>query len=184
MAPPSRGVRRAIDAALAGWLIAWIVLGIAVAQQVKQLGDLSDTAVLAGTAIEQTADVLDQVGRIPLVGSAVGDLADSMRKTGQSAQQNGAASRDDVNDLSVLLGLSIALIPTIPLAAIWIPLRIRWRRERQAVKRALASGSDDLERLLAERARTSLPLDQVLKLHADRKALAHAELERLGLPQQ
>ena len=181
MAPPSRGVRRAIDVAIAGWLIAWIVLGVAVANQVKQLGDLSDTAVLAGTAIEQTADVLDQIGRIPLVGAAVGDLADSIRKTGESARENGTASRDGVNDLSVLLGLCIALIPTIPLAAIWIPLRIRWRRERQAVKRALASGSPDLERLLAERARTSLPLDQVLALEADRKALAHAELERLGL---
>jgi hypothetical protein len=181
MAPPSRGVRLAIDVAIAGWLIAWIVLGIAVAHQVKQLGDLSDTAVLAGQAIQQTADVLDQIGRIPLVGTPVGDLADSIRKTGQSAEQNGVASRDDVNDLSVLLGLSIALIPTIPLAAVWIPLRIRWRKERQAVKRALASGSPDLERLLAERARTSLPLDQVLALESDRKALAHAELDRLGL---
>jgi hypothetical protein len=181
MAPPSRGVRLAIDVAIAGWLIAWIVLGVAVANQVKQLGNLSDTAVLAGTAIEQTADVLDQIGRIPLVGTPVGDLADSIRRTGESARENGTASRDDVNDLSVLLGLSIALIPTIPLAAVWIPLRIRWRREKQAVKRALASGSPDLERLLAERARTSLPLDQVLALEADRKALAHAELERLGL---
>jgi hypothetical protein len=89
MAPPSRGVRLAIDVAIAGWLIAWIVLGIAVAHQVKQLGDLSDTAVLAGQAIQQTADVLDQIGRIPLVGTPVGDLADSIRKTGQSAQQSG-----------------------------------------------------------------------------------------------
>jgi hypothetical protein len=183
MSPPSRGVRLTIDLAIAGWLIAWIVIGIAVANEVKQLGNLSDTAMLAGQAIEQTADVLDQIGRIPVIGTPVGDLADSIRKTGQSAQQNASASRDDVDDLSVLLGLSIALIPTIPLAAVWIPLRLRWRRERQAVKRALASGSPDLERLLAERARTSLPLDQVLALHADRQALAHAELERLGLPQ-
>jgi hypothetical protein len=182
MTPPSRGVRRAIDAAIAGWLIAWIVIGVQVGREVASLGDLSDTAVLAGRAIEQTADVLDQIGRIPIVGSPVGGLADSIRKTGRSARQNGAASRDDVHDLSVLLGLSIALIPTIPLAAVWVPLRIRWRRERQAVKRALASGSPELERLLAERARTSLPLDQVLALEADRKALAHAELERLGLP--
>lgn len=182
MSPPSRGIRLAIDAAIAGWLIAWIVMGVQVGREVRSLGDLSDTAVLAGRAIEQTADVLDQIGRIPIVGTPVGDLADSIRQTGRSARQNGAASRDDVNDLSVLLGLSIALIPTIPLAAVWIPLRLRWRREREAVKRALATASPDLERLLAERARTSLPLDQVLALKSDRKALAHAELERLGLP--
>jgi hypothetical protein len=181
MTPPSRGVRLTIDVAIAGWLIAWIVIGVQVGREVASLGELSDTAVLAGQAIEQTADVLEQIGRIPVIGAPVGGLADSMRKTGQSAQQNAAASRDDVDDLSVLLAVSIALIPTIPLAAVWIPLRIRWRREREAVKRALASGSPDLERLLAERARTSLPLDQVLALEADRKALAHAELERLGL---
>jgi hypothetical protein len=181
MSPPSRGMRLAIDLAIAGWLIAWIVIGIQVGREVGQLGDLSDTAVLAGRAIEQTADVLDQIGRIPVVGTPIGDLADSIRRTGESASQNGAASRDDIHDLSVLLGLSIALIPTIPLAAVWIPLRIRWRRERQAVRRALASGSPELERLLAERARRSLPLDRVLALEADRKALAHAELERLGL---
>ena len=182
MGPPSRGVRLTIDLAIAGWLIAWVVLGIAVAHQVKQLGDLSDTAVLAGSAIEQTADVLDQIGRIPVIGTPVGDLADSIRKTGASARENGAASRGDVNDLAVLLGLCIALIPTIPLAAIWLPLRVRWRRERKAVKRALATGAPELEELLAERARASLPLDQVLALHANRQALAHAELDRLGLP--
>jgi len=181
MSPPSRRLRLAIDVALAGWLIAWIIMGIQVGREVGQLGDLSDTAVLAGTAIEQTADVLDQIGRIPLIGTPVGDLADNIRRTGKSARQNGAATRDDVHDLSVLLGISIALIPTIPLAAVWIPLRVRWRRERQAVRRALATGSPDIERLLAERARTSLPLDQVLALEADRKALADAELERLGL---
>jgi hypothetical protein len=174
-------MRLAIDVAIAGWLIAWIIMGIQVGREVGQLGDLSDTAVLAGTAIEQTADVLDQIGRIPLLGTPVGDLADSIRRAGTSARQNGAATRDDVHDLSVLLGISIALIPTIPLAAVWIPLRVRWRRERQAVERALATGSPDLERLLAERARTSLPLDQVLALAADRQALAHAELERLGV---
>ena len=181
MSPPSRGIRLAIDAAIAGWLIAWILIGVQVGREVKSLGDLSDTAVLAGSAIEQTADVLDQIGRIPVVGSSVGGLADSIRKTGRSARQNGAASRGSVDDLSVLLGLSIALIPTIPLAAVWIPLRLRWRREREAVKRALAMGSPDLERLLAERARTSLPLDLVLALESDRKALADAELERFGL---
>ena|SRR5215208_7209210 len=181
MSPPSRGVRLAIDAAIAGWLVAWILIGLQVGREVERLGELNDTVVLAAEAIEQTGDIMEEVGRIPLVGAPVGDLADSIRRTGRSASRNAAASRDSVEDLSRLLGLSIALIPTIPLAAVWIPLRLRWRRERLAVRRALASGSPDLERLLAERARTSLPLDQVLALEADRKGLADAELERLGL---
>ena len=181
MSPPSRGVRLAIDAAIAGWLIAWLVIGIQVGREVRQLTELNDTVVLASGAIEETGDVLKQVGRIPLLGTPVGDLAERIKRTGRSARRNAASSRQSVEDLSFLLGVSIALIPTIPLAAVWIPLRLRWRRERVAVRRALATGSPDLERLLAERARTSLPLDEVLALEADREALADAELERLGL---
>ena len=184
MSPPPRGLRLAIDAALAGWLIAWVVIGLVVGRDVARLRELNDTVVLAGQAIEQTGDLLDQVGRIPLLGEPVGDLADSIRRTGASARQSAADSRETVDDLSVLLGVSIALIPTIPLAAVWIPLRLRWRREKRAVRRALASGSPELERLLAERARTSLPLDQVLALEGDREALANAELERLGLSER
>ena len=181
MSPPPRGLRLAVDAALVGWVIAWVVIGLQVGREAAQLGELSDTVVLAGQAIEQTGDLLDEVGSIPVLGEPVGDLADSIRRTGASARQNAAATRESVDDLSVLLTVSIALIPTIPLAAVWIPLRLRWRRERRAVQRALATSSPELETLLAERARTSLPLDQVLALRDDRKALAGAELERLGL---
>ena len=182
MSPPSRGVRLAIDAAIAGWLVAWILVGIQVGREVERLGELNDTVVLAGEAIEQTGDLMEEIGRVPLLGEPVGDLADDIRRTGRSAQRNAAASRDSVEDLSLLLGLSIALIPTIPLAAVWIPLRLRWRRERRAVRRALASGSGEVERLLADRARGTLPLDEALRLRDHPRALADAELGRLGLP--
>jgi hypothetical protein len=179
--PPPRRLRLLVDVALVGWLIAWVVVGVQVGREVRGLAELNDTVVLAGRAIEQTGDLLEQVGRIPLLGQPVGELADSIRRTGRSARQSAAAGRGDVEDLSVLLAVSIALIPTIPLAAVWIPLRLRWRRERLAVRRALATGAPELERLLADRARAALPLDQVIALGDDRKRLADAELERLGL---
>src|SRR5919108_4918062 len=125
MSPLPRGLRLAVDAALVGWVIAWVVIGLQVGREAAQLGELSDTVVLAGQAIEQTGDLLDEVGSIPVLGEPVGDLADSIRRTGASARQNAAATRESVDDLSVLLTVSIALIPTIPLAAVWIPLRLR-----------------------------------------------------------
>jgi hypothetical protein len=178
---PSTRTRLLIDAALAGWVVAWIVIGVQIGREVRGLAELNDTVVLAGQAIEETGDLLKEVGRVPILGGPVGGLADDIRQTGRSAQENAAASRGDVEDTSTLLAVSIALIPTIPLAAIWIPLRLRWRRERLAVKRVLESGSPELERLLAERALNTLPLDLVLELRDDRRALADAELERLGL---
>jgi hypothetical protein len=181
LTPPSRRVRLLVDVALVGWLVAWIVIGVQVGREVRGLSELSDTVVLAGEAIEQTGDLLDQVGRIPFLGQPVGDLADRIRQTGRSAQADARATRGDVEDLSVLLALSIALIPTIPLAGIWLALRLRWRRDRVAVRRALAAGVPGLDGLLAERARHTLPLDTVLELGDDERALAAAELERLGL---
>ncbi|MEX2646065.1 MAG: hypothetical protein WD249_07380 [Gaiellaceae bacterium] len=55
------------------------------------------------------------------------------------------------------------------------------RRDRVAVRRALAAGVPGLDGLLAERARHTLPLGTVLELGDDARALAAAELERLGL---
>src|ERR687898_1358676 len=140
LTPPPRRVRLLVDVALVGWLAAWIVIGVQVGREVRGLSDLSDTVVLAGGAIEQTGDLLEQVGRIPFLGTPVGDLADRIRETGRSAQRDAAATRSDVEDLSVLLALSIALIPTVPLAVLWLALRLRWRKERLVVRRALAAG--------------------------------------------
>ena len=181
MAPPSRTVRLLIDVALVGWVVAWVVLGVQVGREVRGLTELSDTVVLAGDAIEQTGALLEQVGRIPFLGQPVGDLADRIRETGRSAQRDAAATRSDVKDLSVLLAVSIALIPTVPLAVLWVALRLRWRRERVAVRQALAAGVPELDALLAERARHTLPLDELLSLGGDERALAAAELRRLGL---
>jgi hypothetical protein len=182
LTPPSRRVRLLVDVALVGWLVAWIVIGIQVGREVRGLSELSDTVVLAGVAIEQTGDLLEQLGSVPFLGESVGDLASRIRDTGRSAQESAAASRGSIGNMSVLLAVSIALIPTFPLAVIWLGLRLRWRRERVAVRRALAAGVPDVDRLLAARARHSLPLDTALALGDDERALADAELERLDLP--
>ena len=103
---PSRRTRLLIDAALIGWLVAWIVIGMQIGREVRGLADLNDTVVLAGQAIEQTGDLLEEVGRIPFLGQPVGGLADQIRATGRSAQRNAAASRDSVEDASTLLAVS------------------------------------------------------------------------------
>lgn len=178
---PSRRTTVLVDAVLAVWLVAWVVVGVQVGREVRGLADLNDTVVLAGQAIEQTGELMEQVGRIPVLGGEVGELADRVRETGRSAQRNASASRDSVENLSLLLAVSIALIPTIPLAALWVTLRLRWRREREGVERALAARDPAIEGLLADRARQRLPLDRVVELGDDPKALADAELEQLGL---
>jgi hypothetical protein len=181
-----------MDAALIGWAIAWIVLAFAVAREMGGLSRLSTTVVLAGRALEETGDVLGSFDRVPFLGDQVGEVSERIRETGTSARRSARASRESVENLSVLLGISIALIPTLPLAALYVPLRVGWQRERWAVRRALRRDEEGalLEQYLARRAAQRLPYERLRAISDDPwrdlaegryTALADAELARLGL---
>jgi hypothetical protein len=191
---PRAGARliHVLDVATVAWVVAWIVLAVLVGREVRELRELSDTVVVAGVAVEETGDLLRSLGGIPLVGSQVGGVADRVREAGQSAQESGRDSRDSTQDLSLLLALSIGLIPTLPLLGLYAPLRIAWTREARAVRRALAARQDDpvLKEFLARRAVANLPYQELTAVSADPfrdleegrfDALAGRELKRLGL---
>jgi hypothetical protein len=191
---PVPGVRliRILDASVAVWIVAWVVLALLVGREVRDLRQLSDTVVVAGVAVEETGDLVDSLGSVPFVGGSVGEVADRVRAAGQSAQASGRDSRDSTHNLSILLALSIGLIPTLPLLGLYAPLRVTWTREARAVRRAVAAGSADpvLMEFLARRAALNLPYQELRAISADPfrdleegrfDALAARELERLGL---
>ena len=62
---------------------------------------------------------------VPFIGGRVGEVAKEVREAGASARESGRESRDSTDDLSVLLALSIGLIPTL-LLGLYAPLRIAW----------------------------------------------------------
>jgi hypothetical protein len=194
LAFPRAGARliRVLDVAAVVWMATWIVLGFLVAREVRHLRELSDTVVVAGVAVEETGDLLASLEGVPFVGSQVGDVAERVREAGRSARASGAASRDSTQNLSVLLGLSIGLIPTLPLLGLYAPLRVAWTRETRAVRRALAARPSDpvLTEFLARRAVATLPYHELQAVSPDPfrdleegrfEALADRELERLGL---
>jgi hypothetical protein len=191
---PVPGVRliRALDVAAAVWVVAWVVLALLVGREVRDLRQLSDTVVVAGVAVEETGDLVESLGSVPFIGGRVGEVAERVRTAGRSAQASGRDSRDSTENLSVLLALSIGLIPTLPLLGLSAPLRVTWAREARAVRRALAAGSADpvLKEFLARRAVLNLPYQELRAVSADPfrdledgrfDALAARELERLGI---
>jgi hypothetical protein len=191
---PRPGVRliRLLDLAVVVWTIAWIVLAIAVAREVRDLRQLSDTVIVAGVAVEETGDLVASLRDVPFVGGRVGEVAERVREAGASARLSGRASRDSTNDLSVLLGMSIGLVPTLPLLGLYAPLRLAWARERRAIRRALATGPAQsfVEEFLARRAVQSLRYDDLRRVTADPWGdleagrygpLADRELARLGM---
>jgi hypothetical protein len=194
MAYPAPGSRliRLLDVAVLVWIAGWLVLALLVAREVRDLRELSDTVVVAGVAVEDTGDLVDSLGAVPLVGGQVGQVAERVREAGRSAQVSGRESRSSVDDLSVLLALAIGLVPTLPLLALYAPLRIAWSRDASAVRRAVESDASDpvLLELLARRALLTQPYERIRAVTSDPfrdleqgrfAPLADLELNRLGI---
>ena len=185
----ARAMRR-LDVALAIWAVFWIGIAAYTAYEVAALRTLSHTVVKAGAATESTGHALAAVGHLPFVGGRISSLAAQAIAAGASARTSGASTATTVDQLAVLLGIAIALIPTVPLLALYLPLRFGWRRDRNAIRRAIArwDGEPALESFLAQRALAHLPFEELRELGYDgtpgspsNAELAVAELRRLGL---
>jgi hypothetical protein len=194
LAFPSAGARliRLLDVAAFVWVALWIVLAVFVGREVRDLRELSDTVVSAGAAVEQTGGLVRTLGNVPFLGAQVSDVAKQVEEAGKSAQVSGRDSRDSTENLSVLLALSIALIPTLPLLGLYLPLRWAWMNDARAVRRALKRAPADpmLIEFLARRAISNFPYDRLLAVSPQPfrdleegryDSLARLELDRLGI---
>jgi hypothetical protein len=191
---PSTGGRlvRVIDGILLVWVAAWIVIGLAVARDVRNLGTLSDTVVRAGTAVGETGRALQALEGLPFVGDRIARVAGQVDTAAAEAVRSGRNSRQSVESLSRLLGVSVAVIPTLPILAMYTPFRISRAREVRAIRRAAVQAQDDpmFEEYLAHRAVENLPYHKLREITPNpwrdleaghHSALAQAELRRLGL---
>jgi hypothetical protein len=103
--------------------IGCVVLATFVALSVSDLTSLSDSVVAAGRALDQTAESLRRLEDVPLVGGDLGELADRADEAATSAAQSGRSSHAAIERLAVLLGVAIALVPTVPVVALHLALR-------------------------------------------------------------
>jgi hypothetical protein len=173
------------DAAVALWVVLWIWAGVTVGHQVSRLAALGDTAGQLGNAITDLGRTLDG---IPLIGGQVGG---AVQNAGRDATASAREARDDTRRVALLLGLVVALVPTLPLLLAYLPGRMAVERDRRALRRALSGADAEAAReLLALRAITHLPLHELQRLSPDplgdlragrHSALADAELARLNL---
>lgn len=186
----ARALRR-LNVAMAIWAVFWIGLAAYTAYEVSNLRSLGDTVGKAGKATETTGHALAALSSVPFIGGRIAGLAAQVIAAGASARASGASTGTTVDQLAILFGIAIALIPTVPFLALYLPIVISWRRDRRAVKRALAQANgnaDDVEALLARRALVHLPFSELRELGydgtdgaAEQHVLASAELRRLGL---
>jgi hypothetical protein len=178
-------LRGVTDAAVVIWVALWILAGIAVGHGISQLAELGDTAGQLGNAVTSVGRSL---GDIPVIG---GDLSGAVESAGRSATASARDAEDDTRRAGLLLGLAIALVPTLPLLLAYLPPRVRAERERNALRAALAYGDRAaVDELLAMRAIAHLPVRTLQRVSADpagdlragrHAALADAELDRLEI---
>lgn len=181
-----------LDGVAVFWAVLWFVIGGVTSYEIWQLSSLSDTAEVSAEAVDRAGEALQAIGELPLVGEGPGDLGDEVRAAADEVGLSADRTRVDVRRLSVVLGLSVFLIPVSPVLGLYVPLRLGRRREVAAIRRGLdARGLDpSMQSYLAQRAVQSLSFDELRRVTSDPTgdleqgrygALATAELDRLGL---
>jgi len=100
---------------VAAWTILWIVLGVVTWHEVRTLHRLSTTVVKSGFAVQQTGNALQGLRAIPFVGGDVARIGRQVTAAGIDARRSGHASASAVDNLATLLGIAIAIVPTVPM---------------------------------------------------------------------
>ena len=142
----------AIDLLVVLWTVAWLALGIAVGSFVGRLGAVGDGMENTGRAIGRAGDAIDQLSDVPLVGEGFATVAQEIQGIGRETVQNGRSVEDDVDSLALLIGAGLALGPTLPILALWVPPRVSRERERHTLRKSLKSDDRVALAYLANRA--------------------------------
>ena len=181
-----------VDVFVVVWVVTWLLFGLRVHDEVEGLTELSTTISRAGGAVEETGRALGDLN-IPFVGDRIERTAQGIADAGRETRLSGRTARDSIADLSTLLGLSVALIPSSAILLVYLPVRVARVRERRALRRLLARHGNDptLERLLAHRALQTMSYQRLEQSVGERPwadlaegryaELAAAERRRLNL---
>lgn len=183
---------RFLDGLAGFWLVLWIVLGAWSGYTLWHLSELGNTVSSSGQAIHSAGDALQSLGGVPVVGERPLELGKQISGTGVEITDRGQQVKFQLRQLSLLLGLAIALMPTTPVLGLYLPQRLARRRNLRQLRMTLQGPGADasLNRYLAEQAIRTLPYSAVHELVGDpwlaidegrTRALADAELARLGL---
>jgi hypothetical protein len=183
---------RTFDVLVVVWIVAWVILGVLLGRAIWDIGRLTDPIVSNADGLTHAAEGFHRLSGIPLVGSAVNSVVGQVTGAAHSARSQALTVKTRIEQVGVAAGLLLALGPTLLVLLFYLPLRLPWRRDVAAIRRALAADPDDpvLLRYLAERAIEGMRYDRLQQLSDDpwrdmargeTDRLAEAELRRLGL---
>jgi hypothetical protein len=134
-----------VDAALAVWVVGWLVVAVTVYSSVRQLEELGGTVVTAGEGLDETSRALVRASRglrqtgaafddIPFVGDTIGreitraandvdTISGHVAQTAKEAHTAGEDVRGSASGLAWALGAAVALVPTLPIVFLYLLVR-------------------------------------------------------------
>lgn len=185
---------RLLDSLVVFWVVLWVLMGGWSGFTIWQISDLGETVTTSGDALNSAGTAMESVGSLPVVGERAAELGGEVVVAAADISARGQEITSQLRQLALLLGLSIALMPTTPVAGLYLPLRLDRRREVAELRRLLEFHGRDpvVDRYLAERALRSMSFADIRAISPDPwadlaqgrvEALAEAELSRVGLTQ-
>jgi len=142
------------------YMLASLAVDAAVGWHIWSLAELHRSLPEAADALTLTASAVGLVGQVPVVGAGAGagQLAGSITDTAEEVRRNAVTARRQVHVLLVVVAVAIALLPTLPLVVVYLPLRVASAREVTGLQQKLAGPVDAL--LVEHLAHAALELDR------------------------
>ncbi len=185
---------RQIIADVMGVVAVVVVISIAAAVTaiIRALGAFGRDLERAGLDFQNgLTEAADALGDVPLIGDGIRGPFDAAAGAGESVAEAGRAQQAFVEAVALGVGWSVALLPLVLLALLWVLPRVRFARRSSSLRSMIANGMT--ADTLAARAVARAPLAQLVAVHPDPgaawrahdpvvvRALAGIELRRAGI---
>jgi hypothetical protein len=133
----------------------------------------------------------DALGDVPVIGDGIRAPFDAAAAAGQSVADAGRGQQELVEFIAVSVGWSVALVPLLVIALVWVLPRVRFALRSHRMRAMIQAGLT--VDTLAARALARAPLSQLVAVHPDPAAawrsqqpealrkLAAIELRRAGI---
>lgn len=108
---------------IATWCALWLVVGIWTGHELWQLSELGATVAGSGRALDSAGSALESLASAPVVGDRTAELGAEVRANATDIVRGAGEARGSMRRLSVLLGLTVALVPSTPVLALHVAVR-------------------------------------------------------------
>ncbi|KRF34400.1 hypothetical protein [Nocardioides sp. Soil805] len=164
--PGRRTAQIVADLLVVAWIVLWVWVGMAVHDGTTALAGPGRQTDESATAMAgQLRDAGGRLDDAPLIGDELATPFDKAAEASDGIAAAGRSSVEAVEQLAVVLGLAIALIPILVILAVHLPRRWRFVREATAGARFIDS-VDDLD-LFALRALANQPMRVLARVSDD-----------------